>query len=80
MTLLKVLDIATLTGACSVALGTAATGVFCTDSQDFAALERCVLHYYALCDMFEKPFLSDVVACRVIGCGAFPFGDITLTR
>jgi len=36
-----VLDIATLTGACSVALGTAATGVFCTDSQDFAALERC---------------------------------------
>merc|ERR1719318_782775 len=36
-----VLDIATLTGACSVALGTAATGVFCTDTKDFAALERC---------------------------------------
>ena len=36
----KVLDIATLTGACSVALGTAATGVFCTDTKDFAALER----------------------------------------
>ena len=36
----KVLDIATLTCACPVALGTAATGVFCTDTKDFAALER----------------------------------------
>merc|ERR1712088_1092330 len=36
-----VLDVATLTGAISVALGTAATGVFCTDTKDFAALERC---------------------------------------
>ena len=47
----KVLDIATLTGACSVALGTAATGVFCTDAQDFAALERWVFH----CLIFIKP-------------------------
>jgi len=39
-----VLDIATLTGAMSVALGTAATGVFCTKTQDFALLERCGHH------------------------------------
>ena len=36
-----VLDIATLTGAMSVALGTAATGVFCTRTADFGALEEC---------------------------------------
>ena len=36
----KVLDIATLTCACPVALGTAATGVFCTDTKDFVALEK----------------------------------------
>ena len=47
----KVLDIATLTGACSVALGTAATGVFCIDSQDFAALERCLSHYHVISDV-----------------------------
>jgi len=35
-----VLDIATLTGAMNVALGAAATGVFCTRAADFQALEQ----------------------------------------
>merc|ERR1711872_1000285 len=36
-----VMDVATLTGAMSVALGTAATGVFSKKSEDFKMLERC---------------------------------------
>jgi len=36
-----VLDIATLTGAMSVALGSAATGVFSTKTEEFARLSQC---------------------------------------
>lgn len=36
-----VLDIATLTGAMSVALGSAATGVFTTKTEEFARLSQC---------------------------------------
>ena len=35
-----VLDVATLTGAMSVALGTAATGVFATSTKDFNILSE----------------------------------------
>merc|ERR1719188_1042811 len=36
-----VMDVATLTGAMSVALGTAATGVFSRKSEDFKLLSEC---------------------------------------
>ena len=39
-----VLDVATLTGAISVALGTGATGVFASSSKDFEVLAAAGVH------------------------------------